>query len=91
MAALRHADPADRAAIAVGEQKEAAEMDGAGASAASSISPAASGRAITVVILIQTIFLLGVYAARSFTTTHGGPGYASTNLPFLIYKQAHLA
>ena len=42
-------------------------------------------RAITVVILIQTIFLLGVYA-EILVTTGGGPGYASTNLPFLIYK-----
>jgi len=42
-------------------------------------------RAITVVILIQTIYLLGVYA-EILITTGGGPGYASTNLPFLIYR-----
>ena len=42
-------------------------------------------RAITVVILIQTIFLLGVYA-EILVTTNGGPGYASTNLPFLVYQ-----
>ena len=47
-------------------------------------------RAITVVILIQTIFLLGVYA-EILVTTNGGPGYASTNLPFLIYKTARLS
>ena len=46
-------------------------------------------RAITVVILIQTIFLLGVYA-EILVTTNGGPGYASTNLPFLIYRAARL-
>ena len=46
-------------------------------------------RAITVVILIQTIFLLGVYA-EILVTTNGGPGYASTNLPFLIYRTALL-
>ena len=33
-------------------------------------------------ILIQMIFLLGVYA-EILVTTNGGPGYASTNLPFL--------
>jgi polyol transport system permease protein len=46
-------------------------------------------RAITIVILIQTIFLLGVYA-EILVTTNGGPGYASTNLPFLIYRAALL-
>jgi sorbitol/mannitol transport system permease protein len=46
-------------------------------------------RAITVVILIQTIFLLGVYA-EILVTTNGGPGYASTNLPFLVYQKALL-
>ena len=40
-------------------------------------------------ILIQTIFLLGVYA-EILVTTNGGPGYASTNLPFLIYRTALL-
>ncbi len=38
-------------------------------------------RAITVVILIQTIFLLSVYA-EIFVTTGGG--VSSSNLPFLI-------
>ena len=46
-------------------------------------------RAITVVILIQTIFLLGVFA-EILVTTNGGPGYASTNLAFLIYRTALL-
>ena len=45
---------------------------------------------ITVVILIETIFLLGVFA-EIFVTTGGGPGYATTNLAFLIYTQALLA
>jgi ABC-type Fe3+ transport system permease subunit len=42
-----------------------------------------------VVILIQTIFLLGIFG-EIFTTTKGGPS-ASTTLPYLIYKQALLA
>src|SRR5436309_1294510 len=41
------------------------------------------------VILIQTIFLLSVYA-EILVTTNGGPGYASTNLPFLVYQKALL-
>lgn len=68
------------------EQKEAAEMDGANAIRRFIyiILPHLA-RAITVVILIQTIYLLGVYAEIQITTG-GGPGFASTNLPFLIYN-----
>ncbi|EXL06784.1 carbohydrate ABC transporter permease [Aquamicrobium defluvii] len=73
-----------------GEQKEAAEMDGAGAlSRFIHLTLPHMARAITVVILIQTIFLLGIYA-EILVTTNGGPGYASTNLPFLIYRTALL-
>jgi sorbitol/mannitol transport system permease protein len=73
-----------------GEQKEAAEMDGAGfVSRFIYLTIPHISRAITVVILIQTIFLLGVYA-EILVTTNGGPGYASTNLPFLIYRTALL-
>lgn len=73
-----------------GEQKEAAEMDGAGfLSRFWYLTLPHISRAITVVVLIQTIFLLGVYA-EILVTTNGGPGYASTNLPFLIYRTALL-
>lgn len=73
-----------------GEQKEAAEMDGAGfVSRFVYLTLPHLSRAITVVILIQTIFLLGVYA-EILVTTNGGPGYASTNLAFLIYRTALL-
>ncbi|KQU64029.1 sugar ABC transporter permease [Aminobacter sp. DSM 101952] len=73
-----------------GEQKEAAEMDGAGfVSRFIYLTIPHISRAVTVVILIQTIFLLGVYA-EILVTTNGGPGYASTNLPFLIYRTALL-
>jgi len=44
-------------------------------------------RPIAVVVMIETIFLLSVFA-EIFTTTNGGPGYASTNLAYLIYNQA---
>jgi sorbitol/mannitol transport system permease protein len=45
------------------------------------------GRSIAVVVMIEMIFLLSVFA-EIFTTTSGGPGNDSTNLSFLIYKQA---
>jgi sorbitol/mannitol transport system permease protein len=72
------------------EQKEAAEMDGAGAvSIFIHITLPHIARALTVVTLIETIFLLSVFA-EIYVTTGGGPGTASTNLPFLIYIQALL-
>lgn len=73
------------------EQLEAAEMDGAGAlSRFRYIILPHMTRAITVVVLIQTIFLLGIFG-EIFTTTQGGPGSASTTLPYMIYKQAVIA
>jgi sorbitol/mannitol transport system permease protein len=70
------------------EQLEAAEMDGASAvSRFRYIILPHMTRAITVVILIQTIFLLGIFG-EIFTTTQGGPGSASTTLPYMIFKQA---
>ena len=72
------------------EQMEAAEMDGAPAySRFLYLVLPHMARAITVVILIQTIFLLGIYA-EILVTTNGGPGFASTNLTFLIYRAARL-
>ena len=72
------------------EQKEAAEMDGAGAvSSFVYITLPHLARAITVVILIQTIFLLSVFA-EILVTTNGGPGTQSTNLTYLVYSQALL-
>ncbi len=44
-------------------------------------------RPIAVVVMIEMIFLLSVFA-EIFTTTGGGPGNASTNMAFLIFKQA---
>ncbi len=71
-----------------GEQLEAAEMDGAGPfSTFFYITLAHLARPITVVILIETIFLLSVFA-EIFVTTGGGPGLATTNIAFLIYSQA---
>jgi sorbitol/mannitol transport system permease protein len=70
------------------EQKEAAEMDGARSlSTFIYIMLPHLARPITVVILIETIFLLTVFA-EIFVTTGGGPGLQTTNIAFLIYSQA---
>lgn len=72
------------------EQLEAAEMDGAGVvSRFIHIVVPHLTRAATVVILIQTIFLLSVFA-EILVTTNGGPGYASTNITYLVYAQSLL-
>ncbi|WAJ27314.1 carbohydrate ABC transporter permease [Antarcticirhabdus aurantiaca] len=64
------------------DQKEAAEMDGAGPlSIFFYITLPHMKRAITVVILIQTIFILSIYA-EIFVTTGGGT--SSSNLTFFI-------
>ncbi len=73
------------------ERMEAAEMDGAGPfSRFIYLVVPHLTRAITVVILIETIFLLSVFA-EILVTTNGGPGNASTNLPYLVYSQSLLA
>jgi sorbitol/mannitol transport system permease protein len=68
------------------EQKEAAEMDGASAlSTFFYITLPHLARPITVVILIETIFLLTVFAEIYVTT---GGGERTNNLAFLIYSAA---
>jgi polyol transport system permease protein len=72
------------------EQREAAEMDGARKlSIFFHIILPHLARAMTVVILIETIFLLTVFA-EILVTTNGGPGVATTNIAFLVYAQALL-
>ncbi|MGR3660904.1 MAG: carbohydrate ABC transporter permease [Paracoccaceae bacterium] len=72
------------------EQQEAAEMDGASAFRRFIyLTLPHLSRATTVVILIQTIFLLSIFA-EILVTTNGGPGTASTNLTFLVYAQSLL-
>ncbi|HWX01940.1 sugar ABC transporter permease [Collimonas sp.] len=68
------------------EQKEAAQLDGAGPVRVFwyVVLPHLK-RAITVVIMIETIFLLSIFA-EIFTTTAGGPGTATTNLAYLVYS-----
>lgn len=72
------------------EQLEAAEMDGASwLNRFWFIMMPHLARAITVVILIQTIFLLSIFA-EILVTTNGGPGTATTNLTYLIYVSSLL-
>jgi len=46
-------------------------------------------RPIAIIILIETIFLLTIFA-EIFVTTTGGPGLATTNLAFLVFTEALL-
>lgn len=73
------------------EQLEAARLDGASPlDIFFSIQLPHMARAISVTIMIEMIFLLGIFA-EIYVTTGGGPGYATTNLTFLIYQRALLA
>ena len=72
------------------EQREAARLDGAGpVSMFFSIILPHLRRAIAMVVMIETIFLLSIFA-EIFVTTNGGPGLATTNLAFLIYMRGLL-
>ncbi|WP_437376037.1 carbohydrate ABC transporter permease [Inquilinus limosus] len=72
------------------EQVEAARIDGAKPTHIfAHITLPHLYRPITIVVMIETIFLLSVFA-EILVTTAGGPGDASTTLPFLIYKTAML-
>ncbi len=73
------------------EQLEAAHLDGAGPlSVFWSIQVPHMSRSLSVVVMMETIFLLGTFA-EIYVTTSGGPGIATTNLAFLIYQRALLA
>ena len=72
------------------EQMEAARMDGAkGLAMFWFITLPHLMRPISVVIMIETIFLLSVFA-EILVTTSGGPGNATTNLTYFIYLKALL-
>ena len=73
------------------EQVEAARMDGA--------KPVAIfryvvlphlARPIAVIMMLETIFFLSIYA-EIYVTTVGGPGAETTNIPFYIYSRALLS
>ncbi len=72
------------------EQLEAARMDGANyLQRLRHMYLPHLARSIAVVVMIEMIFLVSVFA-EIFTTTGGGPGDASTNVAFLIFKHALL-
>ncbi len=69
------------------EQKEAATLDGAGFwSQFYNLTLPHLARPISIVLLIQMIFHLSIFA-EIYVTTEGGPGFASTNLTYLIYDE----
>ncbi len=68
------------------EQREAAQIDGASAlQFFFNITIPHLKRAMGVVVMIETIFLLSLFA-EIYTTTAGGPGTATTNLAWLVYS-----
>ena len=70
------------------EQKEAATLDGAGFWAQFwNLTLPHLARPISIVLLIQMIFHLSIFA-EIFVTTGGGPGVQSSNLTYLIFTQA---
>ena len=70
------------------EQMEAARMDGASAvQRFGYLTLPHLARPMAVVIMIEMIFLLSVFAEIAITTA-GGPGNESTNLTYLIFKQS---
>jgi sorbitol/mannitol transport system permease protein len=70
------------------EQMEAARMDGArGIQLFRFVIFPHLLRPISIVVMIETIFLLAIFA-EIFITTSGGPGNATTTLTYLIYLRA---
>lgn len=72
------------------EQTEAATLDGASSlDILRYLTLPHLKRPIAIVVMMETIFLLNVFA-EIFVTTGGGPGAQTTNLAFLVYSDALL-
>ncbi|NNM58101.1 carbohydrate ABC transporter permease [Acidocella sp.] len=70
------------------EQMEAARMDAArGPQLLRFVILPHLARPISILLMIETIFLLAIFA-EIFITTSGGPGDATTTLTYLIYLRA---
>ncbi|GAN81930.1 carbohydrate ABC transporter permease [Acidocella aminolytica] len=70
------------------QQVEAAKMDGArGPQILRYVILPHLSRPLTIVMMMETIYLLAVFA-EIFVTTSGGPGNATTTLTYLIYLRA---
>jgi sorbitol/mannitol transport system permease protein len=71
--------------------KEAAGLDGAGAwKTFRHIVLPQLGRPLYAVVMLESIFFLVIFG-QIYVTTSGGPGTATTNLPYYIYLQAFSA
>jgi sorbitol/mannitol transport system permease protein len=70
------------------DQREAARLDGAGPLAVfRHIELPHLLRPMAVVAMIETIFFLSLFA-EIYVTTGGGPGLSTTNLAYLIFRDA---
>jgi len=70
------------------EQIEAARMDGAkSVSRFIYVVLPHLRRPVAVLLMLETIFFLSTYA-EIYVTTMGGPGAATTNIPFYIFSRA---
>jgi sorbitol/mannitol transport system permease protein len=70
------------------EQLEAAKIDGASAwQEFRFIIVPHLAQTLSVVVMLETIFLLTVFA-EIYATTSGGPGLETTTLPYMIYIKA---
>ncbi len=68
--------------------KEAASLDGAGAwKTFRHIVLPMLGKPLYAVVMLESIFFLVIFG-QIYVTTSGGPGTATTNLPYYIYLQA---
>jgi sorbitol/mannitol transport system permease protein len=71
-------------------QRDAAIMDGAGrVGYFRFIALPHLRRSIAIVVMLETVLMLAIFA-EIFVTTAGGPGLATTTLTFLIYLRALL-
>lgn len=72
------------------DQVEAAKLEGAGPLALfRHVTIPHLQRPLIIVIMMETIFLLTIFA-EIYITTGGGPGTQTTNLAYLIFQQALL-